>query len=231
MWDNTLLFITSDNGGCSGTDGDGANNSPLQGGINVIAMVSGGYLPENRRNMSLDGTIHIADIYATLCYIVGIDPFDKRAEEANLPPIDSINMWKFILGETNGISPRNEFILGSGGKRGGGGIIQGDYKLIFGQQQPAFWTKLDYPNGTQGEPNSIDCGNVTNGGWLFNIIPDPTEHVDIVNETENEELVISLRQRYTELMKTKYNESFGEPDPECCIQMQKNGGFWGPWLD
>eukprot|EP01084_Bolivina_argentea_P128350 226884_1 len=55
MWDNTLLIISSDNGGCSGTDGDGANNSPLrggkysdfQGGVNVVAMISGGYLPQN----------------------------------------------------------------------------------------------------------------------------------------------------------------------------------------
>merc|ERR1712228_960474 len=221
MWDNTLLFITSDNGGCSGTDGDGANNSPLQGGINVIAMVSGGYLPENRRNMSLDGTIHIADIYATLCYIVGIDPFDKRAEEANLPPIDSINMWKFILGETNGISPRNEFILGSGGKRGGGGIIQGDYKLIFGQQQPAFWTTLDYPNGTQGEPQNIDCGSVESGGCFFDVTNDFTEHNNLINDEKYKDLIEVMRQRFIELNDTKINFNRGTSEKECCKQIDK----------
>ena len=67
-----------------------------------------------RRNKSINGTIHIADIYATICYIVGINPFDERAAAANLPPIDSINMWPFLMNQTNGISPRNEFVLSSG---------------------------------------------------------------------------------------------------------------------
>eukprot|EP01084_Bolivina_argentea_P042856 78995_1 len=184
MWNNTLLFISSDNGGCSGTDGDGANNSPLrggkysnfQGGINVIAMVSGGYLPQNRRNMSVNGTIHIADIYSTLCYIVDIDPFDARAAKANLPPIDSINMWPLIIGEQQ-VSDRYEFMLQATpdknidktGIQGGGGLISYPYKILFQTQSPAFWTTLDYPNGTKGEPETINCGNVTNGGRLLNI--------------------------------------------------------------
>ena len=46
------------------------------------------------------------------------------------------------MNQTNGISPRNEFVLSSGN---GGGIIQGDYKLIFGKQAPAFWTTLGMP--------------------------------------------------------------------------------------
>eukprot|EP01084_Bolivina_argentea_P128351 226885_1 len=129
MWDNTLLIISSDNGGCSGTDGDGANNSPLrggkysdfQGGVNVVAMISGGYLPQNRRGKELNGTIHIADIYATLCNIVGIDPTDSRAKAAGLPPIDSINMWPYILNTTDGPSPRTEVYLSSGNN---GGLIK-----------------------------------------------------------------------------------------------------------
>eukprot|EP01083_Nonionella_stella_P034130 93448_1 len=236
LWNNTLLFITSDNGGCSGTDGDGANNSPLrggkysefQGGVNVLAMVTGGYVPENRRNLKLNGTIHIADIYATLCSIVGIDAEDKRAAEAHLPPVDSINMWPFIIGETDGVSPRNGFVLSSGND---GGIVQGDYKLIFGNQNPAFWTTLDYPNGTQPQPQSIHCGSVQDGGCLFNIAQDPTEHVDLINEQENAALVDSLRERFIDLQKTKFSPNLGVPDPNCCVQMRRNGGYWGPWLD
>ena len=49
MWSNTLIIITSDNGGPSGTDGDAANNSPLrggkysdfEGGIRVNSIVTG----------------------------------------------------------------------------------------------------------------------------------------------------------------------------------------------
>ncbi len=72
------MIITSDNGGPSGTDGNAANNSPLrggkysdfQGGIRVVAMISGGYLPQNRRGKSINGTIHIADWYeSNVCII------------------------------------------------------------------------------------------------------------------------------------------------------------------
>eukprot|EP01084_Bolivina_argentea_P042854 78991_1 len=236
MWDNTLLFISSDNGGCSGTDGDGANNSPLrggkysnfQGGVNVIAMISGGFLPENRRGETLNGTIHIADIYSTICSIVNIDPFDDRAAKAGLPAIDSINQWPHILNQTNGISPRNEFILSSDNA---GGLIQGDYKIIFGTQHPAFWTTLDYPNGTIGQPQSIYCGNITNGGCFFNINLDPSEHYDIINKSENNALVESMRERFMELQKTQFQPDFGVPDQNCCVKMKQNGGYWGPWLD
>eukprot|EP01083_Nonionella_stella_P220597 789070_1 len=196
MWNNTLLLITSDNGGPEGN----ANNHPFrggkfsnfEGGIRLMAMVSGGYLPIDRRDKRLNGTIHMADIYATLCSIVGIDPTDHRAEKVGLPPIDSINMWPFIIGETD-VSPRNEFLISS--ENDGGGLIMGDYKILFGTQQPAFWTTYDSPNGTKGQPQNISCGNVTNGGCLFNIKIDPTEHFDIMYEHENEALAEQLRAR------------------------------------
>eukprot|EP01084_Bolivina_argentea_P020976 38962_1 len=198
MWNNTLLIITSDNGGPSGTDGNAANNSPLrggkysdfQGGIRVVAMVSGGYLPQNRRGKTINGTFHIADWYSTILEgIIGIDPEDKRAKAAGLPPIDSINMWDYLMSDgSNQSSPRYEFMLTHYT-----GILQGDYKLIFNNQGPAFWTTLDYPNGTHGEPQTINCGSDKNGGCLFNIKLDPTEHNDIVNKSENAQLVENMR--------------------------------------
>eukprot|EP01084_Bolivina_argentea_P042851 78987_1 len=235
MWDNTLLIITSDNGGPSGSDGSAANNSPLrggkysdfQGGIMVVAMVSGGYLPQNRRGKTINGTFHIADWYSTILKgIIGIDPTDKRAEAAGLPPIDSINMWDYLLSDgSNQSSPRYEFVMS-----GGEGMVQGDYKLMFGKQSPAFWTTDDYPNGTKGEPTSINCGSAKTGGCLFNIILDPTEHNDIINNSENAQLVAQIRARYLQLQKTTFYPDRGTPDQNCCVQIQKNGGYWGPWL-
>ncbi len=64
--------------------------------------------------------------------IIGIDPTDKRAAAAGLPPIDSINMWDYLLSDgSNQSSPRYEFVMS-----GGEGMIQGDYKLMFGKQSP-----------------------------------------------------------------------------------------------
>eukprot|EP01083_Nonionella_stella_P220596 789069_1 len=234
MWNDTLLFITSDNGG-----NGHANNSPLrggkfsnfQGGVRVIGMVSGGYLPSKRRGISVNGTFHIADVYSTLCAIVGIDPSDKRAKKAGLPPIDSINMWPFMTGETS-ISPRTEFVLASLDIRGGGGgLISGDWKILFGQQSPAYWTTLDSPNGTTPEPANISCGDLSNGGCLFNIKLDPSEHFDVINESENAAIVKQLRDKYITLLNTTYTPDTGGKDKKCCKQIQKNGGYWGPWLN
>ena len=191
-------------------------------------MITGGYLPKNRRGQTINGTMHIADWYKTiLTGIIGLDATDKRAEAAGLPPIDSMNMWDYLMSDGSGTSPRNQFILSSGNN---GGIIQGDYKLLFGNQAPAFWTTLDYPNGTHGQPQSINCGSVENGGCLFNWIKDPTEHDDIVNETDNAQIVSSMRAEFQKLIKTKFNPNRGAPDQNCCVQIQKNGGYWGPWL-
>eukprot|EP00483_Globobulimina_turgida_P007915 UN07931 len=135
-------------------------------------------------------------------------------------------MWDYLMSnENNQSSPRYEFMMTHYT-----GIVQGDYKLVFGNQGPAFWTTLDYPNGTHGEPQTINCGSDTEGGCLFNIILDPTEHEDIINKSENAELVESMRARYMELKKTWFNENRGAPDQNCCVQIEKNGGYWGPWI-
>eukprot|EP01084_Bolivina_argentea_P172232 298368_1 len=235
MWNNTLLFITSDNGG----QVNHATNCPLrggkfsnfEGGIRVFAMVSGGYLPIHRRNKTLNETVHIADVYSTLCSIVDIDATDHRAIKAGLPPIDSFNMWPLITGETN-VSARTEFILSSTHSNHvhGAGMISGDYKILFGYQSPAFWTSLDWPNGSHGEPNTIYCGNATTGGCLFNIKEDISERIDLINKTEYQAIGQQLRERFIELNSTKYITDFGPQDPKCCEQIQKNGGYFGPWL-
>merc|ERR1719201_1382260 len=57
MWDNTLLVVTSDNGGPSFSDQQAASNFPLrggkytefEGGLRTNAFVSGGLLPAAMR--------------------------------------------------------------------------------------------------------------------------------------------------------------------------------------
>ena len=120
MYDNTLILMFSDNGGPiyvnapAGPPGKihnvtgGANNYPLtggkfgnfEGGIRVNAFVSGGFIPKNRRGTVETSLIGIEDWYATFCALAGVDPTDTLAASANLPPIDSINMWPLLSGAT-----------------------------------------------------------------------------------------------------------------------------------
>ena len=148
-------------------------------------------------------------------------------------------MWDFISGKTD-ISPRTEFILSSGNN---GGILYqpnntmenstGEviYKLIFGTQSPAFWTTLDYPNGTNGEPHSIDCGSVESGGCFFDVINDYTEHNDLINNKDYAYIIELMRKRYQELEATKINFDRGSSQKDCCLQIEKNNGYWGPWVN
>eukprot|EP00658_Telonema_sp_P-2_P047968 TRINITY_DN3650_c0_g2_i2.p1 TRINITY_DN3650_c0_g2~~TRINITY_DN3650_c0_g2_i2.p1 ORF type:complete len:447 (+),score=97.73 TRINITY_DN3650_c0_g2_i2:191-1531(+) len=111
MWDNTLMVVSSDNGGPiyeTGPIAGGANNIPLkggklsdwEGGVRVNAFVSGGVLPSSVRGTELDSYIHIADWYGTLCHLAGVNATDERAQAAGLPGVDSINHWPLLIGQT-----------------------------------------------------------------------------------------------------------------------------------
>ena len=123
MWENTFLYVSSDNGGPIYQNEPrngvlvtgGANNYPLrggkfsatEGGLRVNAFVTGGVIPEAKRGTTETGFIGNEDWYATFCAMAGCDPVDSRAARYNLPAIDSINMLPLLLGETL-VSPRKE---------------------------------------------------------------------------------------------------------------------------
>merc|ERR1719198_2167739 len=159
MYKDTLIFMTSDNGGNQG----GGNNWPLrgakfsnwEGGIRVPAFVSGGALPEARRGIKLSGIAGIEDFYATFCDIAGVDSHDAAAAAAKLPPVDSVNQWPYWSGST--IGPRTEYVLGRGGTGPAAEKVEGliklingsVYKLLRGVIGEAVWTGPKFPNQTK----------------------------------------------------------------------------------
>mmetsp|Transcript_71012 Transcript_71012/g.125817 ORF Transcript_71012/g.125817 Transcript_71012/m.125817 type:complete len:699 (-) Transcript_71012:9-2105(-) len=172
IWDNTLVWFLSDNGGALGN----SNNYPLrggkvsdwEGGVRVNAFVSGGFLPPAARGRRIEGLMHGADIYATLAEIAGVDSADHRAAEMGLPPIDSLSMWS-VISHINTTSPRTEVPLATPSLKWGnprtaphgprarewsyhdnsaGALIMGSYKLIVGVNPNAVWTGTISPNNT-----------------------------------------------------------------------------------
>ena len=224
FWDNLLLVVSSDNGGPLGS----ANNYPLkggkfsdwQGGIRVNAFVTGGYLPENMRGQKTEGYIHIADWYATFCALAGVDPTDKRAEKAKLPPIDSMNMWPFVSGQ-NSTSPRTDIPASKNT------LISGDYKILIGNVPEAGWTGPQNPNNTHHKVNAVEhCGD---NGCLYNIKKDPSEHVNLA--TEMPDMLQEMRTRLAKYQATYFNPDRGKEWPEACTTfVQKYDDFWGPFL-
>ena len=110
-WDNSLVVMSSDNGGPLYNNGaPGASNWPLRGGkasnfdggIRVPSFVSGGAVPERARGTQRDGLVTLWDWYATWASLAGVDANDPAAEAASvargLPPVgdDSVNQWPYL---------------------------------------------------------------------------------------------------------------------------------------
>ena len=227
MWDNTLLVVSSDNGGPIYPHG-GANNYPLkggkisdwQGGVRVNAFVSGGFLPEKMRGQKTEQYIHIADWFATFCYLAGIDPSDERAAKANLPPVDSLNMWPLISGE-NMTSPRVDIPISNKT------LISGPYKILTGSVPQAGWTGPHYPNTSHpaGINHRQECGT----GCLYNIMDDPEERNDLANSEIK--ILKDMQKKLSDYQATLFNPNRGKESPEACAAaLGKYEGFWGPFL-
>lgn len=227
MWDNLLFFVVADNGGPLG---DGANNYPLkggkmtdwQGGVRVNALVAGGFLPTQMRGKKTDAYIHIADWYSTFCNIVGVDPTDDRAAKANLPPLDSLNMWPLISGQ-NSTSPRIDIPLSFKT------LISGQFKILTGTVPQAGWTGPQFPNSTN--PNGRiaakqECGDT---GCLYNIMDDPEERDNLADKEVG--ILKSMQTKLGHYQSSYFNPNRGSESPLACdIAMNKYGGFWGPYL-
>lgn len=174
MWKDTLLVMSSDNGGPvypSASPGyshcGGANNWPLlggktsntEGGVRVAAFVAGGFVPAAARGRKVDGYVHVADWLGTFCGLAGVDARDAAAVARGLPDVDSIDVWPLLTGAV--ASVRNEVPLAIDG--GGppdianilpflpdpkpvSALIVGEYKLVSGRYMAAFRQEPQWPN-------------------------------------------------------------------------------------
>jgi arylsulfatase B len=244
-WPDTLMIMSSDNGGSTSPDESAGTNYPLrggkyapgEGGIRVASFVSGGYLPAAVRGTRLDAPVHISDWYGTLCGLVGVDPTDARAAAAGLPPVDSLDVWPLVSG-ANGTSPHTVIPVGPD--------VLLDFtsppaiwKLIRGNQAQYFgWQGPLYPNSTSPDHNPRDVGlNCSaGGGCLFDVAADPTEHDDVA--AANPGVVAALGAKLAALAAGFYsNSDVLTPDCPanvtgdcmCWLAANRYGGYLGPW--
>eukprot|EP01083_Nonionella_stella_P022659 62666_1 len=237
LWDNTLLVLSSDNGGPMDLRESGSNNTPLrgskytpwEGGIRVAAFVSGGYLPVSRRGQKEHGMVHIADWYTTFSQMVGVDPIDKRAKKYGLPPVDGVNIWPLVSGQ-NVTSPRTQIAVFDNA------LIDGNYKYLIGNIGFASWGGDKYPNASSVqdpvEAVHMDCEN----GCLFNVVQDTTEHFNIAQD--HPDIMSKMANELQRLKQSFYtnNETGEDSCPDnigmecaCWMAMHYWNGFFGPY--
>jgi arylsulfatase I/J len=240
MWENTLLVISSDNGGPIYRDGAaGANNFPLrggkksnfEGGVRVNTLVSGGLLPASSHGVTTEALFGIEDWYSTFCRLAGVDPRDAAGEAAGLPPVDGLDLWPFLSG-ANATAPRTEVWLGSNGAGDSDtstkpivqALIRADgYKVLWGNVIEDAWTGPFYPNATTSWCDSCphDCGTIDAPTCLFNVFTDPTE-LDTV-AAAHPDIVAAMSRRLKELTKTVFAPVRGSPDTVAACKAGADG--------
>lgn len=101
QWDNTFFVFTSDNGATTKSTGSSSgtrgSNYPLRGdkstnfeaGVRTTAFIAGGVIPDALRGTINPVVSHIADWYATFCYLAGVDASDGPPELPITPPDDT----------------------------------------------------------------------------------------------------------------------------------------------
>ena len=87
------------------------------------------------------------------------DITDKAAEEAKLPPIDSVNLWPYLTGAV-AESPRQQVAVGTGNGVVNAILVQNGTKLwkrLEGSIGMAGWTAPQSPNSTYHTPGTQNC--------------------------------------------------------------------------
>ena len=229
MWHNTLLVVSSDNGGPSFSDQHAASNFPLrggkytywEGGLRTNAFVTGGVLPQKLHGTNLSIPIHISDWYATFSSLAGVDPSD---DHEGIPSIDSVNQWPILSGQANPeddeAAMEREIFLGSGV------LMQGRYKLIAtGVGYSGQWSGPLYPKVPATGPLKGSCQAKT--PCLFDVEADPEERNDMAKAKP--EIVQKMQSRLASLSKGIFE---GVPPKVAknavCEATAKNGGFLTP---
>jgi arylsulfatase A-like enzyme len=234
MWEDTLILVTTDNGGptteCS-TSGQsnwpyrGSKCSIWEGGTRGTGFVYWSGLPDAVRGSTWSGLAHAADWLPTIASAVG-SPV-KAGETLTL---DGVDLWNALV--TNTASPRTEVYYGiSEGKTGPAARDMNGYKLIVGGNGggKGQWTPQQLPN--YASPASFGLASIASGDALYNVYEDPGERAPLAIAFHSD-IIKGLQQVVEKYEKTRVPQQGGDPScPEFAPIDSAKGKWIGPWCD
>mmetsp|Transcript_87 Transcript_87/g.292 ORF Transcript_87/g.292 Transcript_87/m.292 type:complete len:549 (+) Transcript_87:133-1779(+) len=237
--DNTLIILTTDNGGPINTgDACGSSNYPYrggkhslyEGGVRGTAFVTGYGIPGKG---VYDGLMHITDWTATLADVAG---YSLRT---NLP-LDSESHWAHLTSTPESLireTPvRSEVVLGnvSDHGRGFGMIIDGhdgkQWKIISDSPgYPNQWSTLDLYGESENENLQGPDTPCEEGFCLYELTSDPRERTDLSQDEAYATVLKTLKQRLLDEWDTSY-----DIPRDCNIQPiakdhERVGATWWPY--
>jgi len=238
MWENTLLWVSTDNGGMTTfkpvtPPASAASNWPLrggkttlfEGGVRGISFVAGGFLPTSASGRVVHGLLQHVDVPVTLAAL----------GNATLAGVDGLDVWDVVAKGSD--SPRLEIPLnvdpGSCHAANGStfdALILGRWKLIsgFAGLYDGWWNNTDYihENASAASQSAIiDDVKV----WLFDLDEDPHERKNVA--LANPDVVSKMQSRLRELADA--DGGFVDPQDNS-VKMRAlpifHKGVWAPFL-
>merc|ERR1712113_497524 len=235
MWSNTLLWITTDNGGMAqfqdAFPASASSNYPLragkatlfEGGVRGVSLVAGGLLPSVAAGNQVSGLLQHVDIPATMAALA----------KASLPQADGFNVWDTIT--MGAPSPRTEVPVnvdpsdcGQANGTSFNALIVNEWKLIsgFAGLYDGWWSNGAYDHE---EPDAKSAGTEVNGKtvWLFNLTADPTERENLAKD--NVAIVSNMERRLSEYSASPDFVQAQDNNPNPAALPFLHGGVWAPW--
>lgn len=182
LWENTVLMITTDNGGptdiCavqgSSNRHRGGKCTVWEGGTRGDAILAGPAVPQ-RKDKHYDNLFHVVDWLPTLAALVGIQPNGKKS-------LDGVNHVGALF-DPDQTSPRQELFIGYAQFEDApwyGPAIRWNYwKLLQGVSGGAEAGSL-HPPGHPDTPSPP--GNSSDAYQLFHLLTDPYETTNVLDQ-------------------------------------------------
>eukprot|EP00929_Paragymnodinium_shiwhaense_P079975 TRINITY_DN41695_c0_g1_i1.p1 TRINITY_DN41695_c0_g1~~TRINITY_DN41695_c0_g1_i1.p1 ORF type:complete len:519 (+),score=79.06 TRINITY_DN41695_c0_g1_i1:75-1631(+) len=237
MFEDTLIFVTTDNGGptteCSTT---GQSNWPLrgskcslwEGGTRGTSFLYWSGLPETARGLSWAGLSHAADWMPTLTSAVG-----SSVKEGETLPLDGIDLWAAIL--SNATSPRAEVYYGISQGTTGPAVrdVTGNKLIIGGGWGKGAWSPQQLPNQSRSPQDfgKLDERAHESDHMLYFLPEDPGEHKGVSAESRADihKSLLAIVDKYAA---TKVPQLTNDPScPRFAPRKAKEGPWIGPWCD
>lgn len=214
IWNNTVLVVTSDNGGPLPHTYNwplrGGKHTYWEGGIRGEAFIHSELLPEKVRGKSWDGLVHTSDWYTTFVTGLAGTPLPSNTGPR---PVDGVNIWPALI--SGGTSPRTEVISQVQNEYWNDTqvIRRGNFKLLIGN--PGDSNRIPFPAnsktpitfGKSGGTIEKGTDHATGPGMkdgpynkslckkrpcLFNLKDDITESKDLAGDPQYADLIKNL---------------------------------------
>ena len=238
MWDDTLLLVSTDNGGDppSGSFPPSAGcNWPLragkgtvfEGGVRSVCFFNGGanVFPEARRGSTIEGLAHIVDWFPTMLSLANVSAalFPEGLDGFDLTPA----LFQGLPLSRDSIPLNIDFNISFPPDWGHQvSVLSSDgWKLI---RQKVHGHVMNYDGYFPCLPAQKIAANTTeSGNYLFNVLDDPAEHNNLYDSLPDQ--VSRLDQILDSYVKSGYRHSqFNSFDPLGAPQL--HDGVWAPYL-